>query len=443
MCNIIQINLNRCRAAHDLLQAVAENMKADILVTSEPNKAVMRDARWFTDSENDVAIKIVNKYVKVQRTGDGPGYVWVETPNFVIYSCYFSPNKDLGEFTEALATMGRSIRGQSGRIVITGDFNAKAPEWGHERTDRRGNEVCEWLAAENLHLMNDGKIPTFVRREQESFLDLTMCTEKMLKQVKEWKVLEEPESLSDHRYVVFRIEEHRQNQESGGRKNLARKWKIEKLDKKILCEKLKEKCQGTTQKTAEELVNIVTQACDTAMPRTTVGHNKRKEVYWWSTEISEARKQCTRIRRESIRANKKRDNPQRIEEKEAEYKVAKKKLTTMIRKAKELKWKELCDDIETDIWGLGYKIVMKRLGVPQVALTPEFKKEILTELFPAHDKEAWRQSEIQEDIQPFTLAELQRAGEKIKTKKAPGPDGIPPEVVKTMIQECPEKKGGF
>jgi len=43
------------------------------------------------------------------------------------------------------------------------------------------------------------------------------------------------------------------------------------------------------------------------------------------------------------------------------YKEAKKKLRRTLRKNKEAGWKNLCEQVETDPWGLPYKILTKKL----------------------------------------------------------------------------------
>ena len=64
---------------------------------------------------------------------------------------------------------------------------------------------------------------------------------------------------------------------------------------------------------------------------------------------------------------------------------------------------------------------------------------IVSTLFPRHE---WREDnndiETSNYIPLFTIAELKPAACSLKNKKAPGPDGIPTEVIKEIAQNRPE-----
>ncbi|KAL1446222.1 hypothetical protein WDU94_003696, partial [Cyamophila willieti] len=67
------------------------------------------------------------------------------------------------------------------------------------------------------------------------------------------------------------------------------------------------------------------------------------------------------------------------------------------------------------------------------------KLEIAEKLFPNHDIEEWQLSSVQEsEIPPFTMDELLQVLVDIRNKKAPGPDGIVPEMVKIFLKTAPD-----
>nr|CAI5847919.1 unnamed protein product [Callosobruchus analis] len=75
-------------------------------------------------------------------------------------------------------------------------------QWGSPVNDKRGHLLAEWLAGQNLIVINHGDTPTFQRGLSSSFIDITLATHKAAGKILEWKVIEE-ESLSDHRFIVF------------------------------------------------------------------------------------------------------------------------------------------------------------------------------------------------------------------------------------------------
>ncbi|EFN76695.1 hypothetical protein EAI_17497, partial [Harpegnathos saltator] len=83
-------------------------------------------------------------------------------------------------------------------VIIAGNFNAKLELWGSRRGDRRGEEVEDWAAGLDLHLLNVGNKSTFVGSRGESIIDLTWASPAALKRVRSWRVADELEALSDH-----------------------------------------------------------------------------------------------------------------------------------------------------------------------------------------------------------------------------------------------------
>lgn len=53
---VLQINTGRSRAAHGLAMETANTNNADILVTSEPNKALIKQSKWLKDTRGDAAL---------------------------------------------------------------------------------------------------------------------------------------------------------------------------------------------------------------------------------------------------------------------------------------------------------------------------------------------------------------------------------------------------
>lgn len=134
------------------------------------------------------------------------------------------------------------------------------------------------------------------------------------------------------------------------------------------------------------------------------------------------------------RANKNRTRSS--EEIRVKYKETKKKLKKEIQKAKGMAWDKLVNDIDRDIWGLGYKIVVGKLK-KDLAATTEETTIALKKLFPVVPEVKWTKDNITQE-QSFTLEEIHAAAGKLNTGKAPGDDGILPEIVIAAVEAVPE-----
>lgn len=184
-----------------------------------------------------------------------------------------------------------------------------------------------------------------------------------------------------------------------------------------------------------DTMQLLHQACDASMPRRLLG-NRRRPTYWWTEDIANYRRNCLRLRRRAQRA---RGGPE-VAWRSAEYKVAKKQLRDAIKRSKAENWRSLKEEVDQNPWGLGYKIVTKKLGIATTSpkMNIEIMDNIVTELFPTHpiSNEGEDEEEVGE-IPLFSEEELVLATSSMQANKAPGPDGIPAEALKITTQTCP------
>lgn len=168
-----------------------------------------------------------------------------------------------------------------------------------------------------------GTEPTFERTDGRghSAVDVTLASETLRRCVREWKVSEE-ETMSDHRYVTYRIDTKTamENGEQGIRHDAEshacgrRRWAVRTLqvekfeakyrelepgrqtrsDHEVSRGEEEEQEQGEEQtdvgperaeEMAIEIQRRLSSACEVTMRR--VGPaNDRKPKYWWSDEIA-------------------------------------------------------------------------------------------------------------------------------------------------------------
>lgn len=110
---------------------------------------------------------------------------------------------------------------------------------------------------------------------------------------------------------------------------------------------------------------------------------------------------------------------------ENELKHNRRNLKQIINRTKREKWKELCKELEDDIWRQEFQIAMKSLKANQIPY-PKIRKKITEALFPTTDDTRTIRGKVEEtDITPLTREELRLAEKRIKNWKAPGMDGVP------------------
>lgn len=118
------------------------------------------------------------------------------------------------------------------------------------------------------------------------------------------------------------------------------------------------------------------------------------------------------------------------------YVAARNIFRNAVKKAQESSWKQLCQMVDADPWGLPYRLVLKRLGAKR-AIPAERELAIAVALFPQSPVVQW----APEDLQPyldFSVDELTAALFRTPRGKAPGPDFVLDEILTQLVRARPE-----
>lgn len=433
MIKFLQINTDTRKKAHDLMTATTKQLDIDFCLLGEPNPTRTREWEGHTDAK----VRVCNQSLYTPATGNGTGFSWVELNKIIVMSCYVSPNSGFDYMETVLDEISQLIREKEPldyNFIIGGDFNAKSPEWGSYTTNIRGRILSEWIHSSNLCIVNVGNTPTFRREDQRSVIDVTFASEAIAGKISGWKVLEQ-ETLSLHMYIYFELDLSLNPSTEDGTEVL-RKWNVKTFNPDNFKQAIEEESRETTS--TEEFMDIILKICEKSMKRAKKG--KKKEVYWWNNTIKEKRALCVQKRRLYTRAGRRAVVVHTLrQELYAEYRVAKEDLAKEIQKSKDLKWKEVVNDLEKDIWGTGYKIVTKKLGTKLPNIPDDIRAQILTELFPEHPRVLFHKTDVHpNNIEEFTVDELLEAAEKTRPNKSPGPDQVPPKIVKEAVLEAPQ-----
>lgn len=446
---ILQGNLSRCKVAQDLMSRLADEKKADIYIICEQYEA-RKGKNWYQDKSGTAAIWLINsKLFPIQQQGCGEGFVWISSSNTTYVSCYLSPNEGIAVFREKLQDIEDLCSSLTGDIILAGDFNAKSCEWGMTWSDTRGREVTEMAARLDLTIMNLGNSSTFRRRGyRETILDITMATSGAASRISKWEVLEDY-TASDHQHISFQIgcvplrigKASKHSKRGTG-------WNVKKLDPAKLLSTIARRgghmldeststvvTKAAVERLIENTMNVIVSGCNASMPkRSTIWKNPA--AYWWTHEIAELRANCFKLRRKIPRSRKKGRN---VTQANRAYMDAKKTLNRAISESKRNKWTEIRNKVDLDPWGLGYQIVTEKLcgRSPVATMDPVTMKLIVEELFPKHPSRVVMEEMRLDTVPLLTKEELWTAASSMACGKAPGPDGIPTEVVKVIVKEYP------
>ncbi|KAG8239759.1 hypothetical protein J437_LFUL010607 [Ladona fulva] len=249
-------------------------------------------------------------------------------------------------------------------LAIDGDFYARAPEWAVPQTIKRGRLILEMAARMGLIVLNIGNTPTYSRPGFGHSIHPSFRNHHSYHGRR--RVIEEYTG-SDHQYITFNIGREMRNR-TDYRNNTPHRWKFRKFDEVKFAEKIlsvmgdiPETSQTVKRREDAEDVSstmkILKCACDSSMPIIKRFTN-RKSAYWWTEEIAELRRNCLKLRRKAQRARRGTDEI----EYSSEHKLARKELRIAIKRSELRCWKALCDEVNTDPWGLGYKIATQKLG---------------------------------------------------------------------------------
>lgn len=430
---ILQTNQNRSRGAGDLMYKTAEEQKADVVVIAEPNLSMTEAKKWITNNRREVAIWVRGKH-GTREKGEGRGFAFVRYNGHYIYACYISPNITEREVERVLEELAQSVRARTGEIIICGDFNAKSPTWGAEREDKRGRILEEWMASLGLETANRGREPTCTRGIQGSHIDLTMGKSGCMGRFKRWEVLKK-ENLSDHRDIMINY-----------RRRNTRGMEEKKVERLIINEEKINECVveigkrilGGDGRTPEESGKMIEETTKRTLEKKKGRSNTR--IYWWNERVEKARNECGQKRRGYSRLMESWKTRGGIEshKKLQEYKDAKKFLKREITKAKKEAWEKVCEEVEQDVWGEGYGIVTDKVRKRNKVMEEEETIAHMAKLFPRLvERRESREITAVEKEDYITEGEVEQAANEMKTGKAPGPDGVPQEVISALAKRHP------
>lgn len=397
---------------------------------------------FFLDLSSRVAVKTTSQL-------SGPSSEWASEEGFVhfrwndtiFYVCYIpphSPTFNLEEFKNYLLRLELSITHQSFPIVIMGDLNSRSTTWGDKLSDTRGDILLEWFTANSLTTLNNSVsfTPTFRNHSGESAVDVVAVSSPSLPLFSQLTVLDNFENYSDHHAVEFRM---CKSFPPPIIPPVSTGWWIPKIASPsfttLVARTLTLILAATSFLTAQSCQAALTYSLNNSYAIKDPSLEKRKSSYWWTPEIASLRKSCLKQRRRlyKMKGKKCAENDQAY----LDFTNSRKLLNDAIFKSKNSHWDNLIADLEFDCWGRAYKVMRNKFKSPKThdneSLSELELRRVVSELFPIHPIISWQMSVIEEEIVPLSNDEVRRACSRLRPKKAPGPDRIPPEIIRSFV----------
>jgi len=99
---LIQLNLNHCRAAQDLLKQTVRELGSEVAILSEPYR-VESTNDWVTDRTGKAALWLCGVGAPLMRDmRAAEGFVRVNVGGTWIYICYLAPRLSVTSFSRIL-----------------------------------------------------------------------------------------------------------------------------------------------------------------------------------------------------------------------------------------------------------------------------------------------------------------------------------------------------
>lgn len=282
--DVVQINLNHCWAAQQLLLQTMAERGATLAVISDYNRAMGDSDHWVGSSDGKCAVYVSAKSdAVIADQGAGIGFAWTRVGTVTVYSCYCSPNCSLQEFDLLLCDLEGSIRRHpvaTASLIVAGDFNSHSAEWGSATNDARGAMLSEFALTLGLVVRNIGTQPTYRRVNASSVIDVTFtrAAHSSRLAISDWEVLDDVYSASDHNYIhyvfTFPVADAAPPESASTR---LPGWSIKKLNPdaanvlwNLTGPPRPMLADASAAEHAERLNELLTATCEAAMPRRTI-----------------------------------------------------------------------------------------------------------------------------------------------------------------------------
>lgn len=143
---VLQVNLNHCWLAHQLLAQTTLERGTDVALISDFHHRIGDDQHWIQSLDGKCVINVCkNSGVMPCEKGAGISFAWARISTIIFYSCYCTPNCTIQEFDQFLWGLVTSIHGQNLQthdVIIGGDFNSHCTPLSGDQPPMTQGALC-------------------------------------------------------------------------------------------------------------------------------------------------------------------------------------------------------------------------------------------------------------------------------------------------------------
>ena len=355
----------------------------------------------------------------------------------VIASVYWAGNER--SIPDTLLKAIRFAKSNKYELLIGMDSNAHNPLWGSPNSDPRGTLLEQMLQEYDLVTLNHGLKPTFVRKNCQTHIDVTIGSRRLYQLITHWEVVDE-DSFSDHRLITMRF--RAQLPPSTLIPNYSKtSWSsyiasLEEQDWEVPCTPW---TKPELNQVVESLTRAITNTADEFTPKVVKRLNPRTSP-WWDESL--------RLERRSLRVSF--HQVREIEDSPLYpiYLEKRQEYQRIIRRAKRINWVKFCKEIETLPQTARLVRCLTKHKAPPIGLTKtpngsmttsgaDSVKNLMTTLFPGlratpPTTETEAASDLQHQAHWVTPSVVSDAISSFQLDKTPGPDRVRVKMLKFL-----------